>query len=262
MRPTPYGRSRGRRRPVGLTCALLLTAASTVVPGTAHLYRGRRVAGFFLLAFFAAVVALVAVAALQTRRDILQLVLTPSWLLGIIIGTALVALAWAASVVWSYRTVRPAHLSVVARTVATITVTALCAVVCAPLLLAANFAQAQRDLVTDLFPDDIVSDAPGETDPWRQGQRVNVLLLGGDADPERQGVRTDVMMLASVNPDTGRTVLLSIPRNLENAPMPFPALRQRFPNGYPKFLFGLWRYGVRHPQQVPGNSHQIGRAHV
>jgi LCP family protein required for cell wall assembly len=43
---------------------------------------------------------------------------------------------------------------------------------------------------------------------------VNVLLLGSDEAPDRQGHRTDTMMILSLNPQTGRVVLISIPRDL------------------------------------------------
>ncbi len=174
-------------------------------------------------------------------------------------------LAWAVSVVWSYRTVRPARLSVAGKVVAGLTVTALCGVVCAPLAVAAAYAQASRDLLTTVFPDSTTSTASDSTtsasskaatseEPWAPHERLNVLLLGGDADPGRPGVRTDVMVLASIDPTTGRTVLLSIPRNLENAPLPFLEMRERFPEGFPAFLFNLWWYGDRNPQLVPGTE--------
>lgn len=263
METTPEGNQRAeaeassaRRRP-RLLGALLLTAAATVIPGTAHLSRGRLRAGAVLILLPIVVAALAAVALTRPRQQLLELVLDPQWLLGVIIGAGVLALAWIINVIWSYTTVRPKDLRVGGKMVAGITVTALCLLVCAPLVLAANYAQAQRSLVTDIFPDTDMpglSTSPGDTNPWGPNERLNILLLGGDADPSRPGVRTDVMIVASVDPDTGDTVLLSIPRNMQNAPMPFPALQQRFPNGYPEYLFSLWRYGVRHPQLVPGNS--------
>ena len=63
--------------------------------------------------------------------------------------------------------------------------------------------------------------------------RINVLLIGADADSSRVGVRTDTIMVASVSAQTGRTVLFSLPRNLQKAPFPSDSpLRQRYPGGY------------------------------
>ncbi|HEY6797250.1 MAG TPA: LCP family protein [Kineosporiaceae bacterium] len=50
--------------------------------------------------------------------------------------------------------------------------------------------------------------------------RFNVLLLGGDAGPDRVGTRPDSMTLVSIDETTGRAVLFSLPRNLENVPFP------------------------------------------
>ncbi len=67
--------------------------------------------------------------------------------------------------------------------------------------------------------------APGEygadeIDPddfavWRPfgEERLNILLLGGDAGPGRSGLRTDTMIVASVDPVSGDTALIGIPRN-------------------------------------------------
>lgn len=63
--------------------------------------------------------------------------------------------------------------------------------------------------------------------------RINVLLLGADAEPDRPGIRTDTMMVASVSATTGRTVLFSLPRNLQWAPFPRDSpLHDLYPDGY------------------------------
>jgi LCP family protein required for cell wall assembly len=59
------------------------------------------------------------------------------------------------------------------------------------------------------------------------------LLLGGDGDVNRQGVRTDSMIVASIDTQTGNTVLFSLPRNLEDAPFPpGSALAKLYPDGF------------------------------
>lgn len=63
--------------------------------------------------------------------------------------------------------------------------------------------------------------------------RINVLLLGTDAEPDRPGIRTDTMMVASVEAETGRTVLFSLPRNLQWAPFPTTSpLHEVYPKGF------------------------------
>src|SRR6478736_5967765 len=69
-------------------------------------------------------------------------------------------------------------------------------------------------------------------DPWAEQARVNILLLGSDAGADRVGIRTDSMILASIDTKTGRTALISMPRNLLNAPLaPKSPLRAIYPSG-------------------------------
>jgi polyisoprenyl-teichoic acid--peptidoglycan teichoic acid transferase len=63
--------------------------------------------------------------------------------------------------------------------------------------------------------------------------RYNVLLLGGDAGPDRIGTRPDSVNLASIDADTGRTALISLPRNLQNVPFPAGSLAAKaLPTGW------------------------------
>jgi polyisoprenyl-teichoic acid--peptidoglycan teichoic acid transferase len=60
-----------------------------------------------------------------------------------------------------------------------------------------------------------------------------ILLLGGDAGPGRSGLRTDSMILVSIHRPSGRTALISIPRDLERIRFrPGSPLGERYPNGF------------------------------
>lgn len=54
-----------------------------------------------------------------------------------------------------------------------------------------------------------------EVSLWRPfgEERLNILLLGGDAGPGRPGLRTDTMMVASIDPVSGDSALIGLPRN-------------------------------------------------
>ena len=54
----------------------------------------------------------------------------------------------------------------------------------------------------------------------RHHGRYNVLLLGGDSGAGRWGLRPDSMTVASIDEETGRTVLFGLPRNMTNFPFP------------------------------------------
>ncbi len=74
--------------------------------------------------------------------------------------------------------------------------------------------------------------AGGDSSATSQGV-TNVLLLGGDAGPGRWGLRTDTMILVSIDQASGRTSLISIPRNLTRLRFPpGTPLHDEFPDGF------------------------------
>jgi LCP family protein required for cell wall assembly len=87
--------------------------------------------------------------------------------------------------------------------------------------------------------------------------RYNVLLLGGDAGPDRIGTRPDSVNLASIDEKTGRTALISLPRNLQNVPFPAgsPAARA-LPAGWSCgdkcLLNAIYQWGAQNRQYFPG----------
>jgi polyisoprenyl-teichoic acid--peptidoglycan teichoic acid transferase len=85
--------------------------------------------------------------------------------------------------------------------------------------------------------------------------RVNVLLVGGDAGPGRFGLRSDSMVVVSIDPTSGDTVMISVPRNLSR--LPFPAgtpLADRYPNGFNDLANAVYPYVNRHRQLAGGGS--------
>jgi LCP family protein required for cell wall assembly len=65
------------------------------------------------------------------------------------------------------------------------------------------------------------------------GGRYNVLLLGGDSGADRWGLRPDSITVASIDEQTGRTILFGLPRNMMNFPFPKGSvMHQQFPHGY------------------------------
>ena len=63
--------------------------------------------------------------------------------------------------------------------------------------------------------------------------RYNVLLLGGDAGAGRWGLRPDSLTVASIDAETGKTVLISLPRNMANFPFrEGSVMDEQFPDGF------------------------------
>lgn len=244
-----------RRR--GLGRALGLTLASAVLPGIAHLRSGRPRTGLTFLGVFLLLVA-AAVTLLITSGGPAALAVQPAWLLSGTAWMAIFAVVWPALLLHSYRVARPAGGPRRRRAAENALAVALSVLAGVPFAVAARAGWAQYDLVSTVFPArpvPLTADArrPAPEDPLHGLDRLNVLLLGSDAGPGRIGVRTDTIVLASVEVATGRTVLLSLPRNLQRAPFPpgSPAHR-RFPHGFPDLLNAVWGYGTRHPELTPG----------
>lgn len=87
-----------------------------------------------------------------------------------------------------------------------------------------------------------------KTAPWEPfGQeRLNVLLLGGDAGPGRRGLRTDTMIVASIDPISGATALIGIPRNFGDP---------RLTDGTEvpvRILNAVYGWGTRNPEAFGG----------
>jgi LCP family protein required for cell wall assembly len=95
----------------------------------------------------------------------------------------------------------------------------------AVLLFGAHLVGVQRDFMLTMFGSGEVSGA--------NAGRFNVLLLGGDAGAGRTGLRPDSMTIASIDAESGRTVLVSLPRNLSNFPFRQGSVMDRqFPDGW------------------------------
>jgi polyisoprenyl-teichoic acid--peptidoglycan teichoic acid transferase len=233
--------------------ALLLLGLTLVLPGSAQIAAGsRRVGRRALLGFLglvglgAAVVLLVPTATLAgwlVRSEVLTLVR---------VLAVVLAGGWVALFVDAWRLGRPPSLTRQHRQVAVGLTVALCLAVAVPLGYAAHYAKVMRDDVVGLFPEGAAAPVDG---------RLNVLLLGGDAAPGREGVRTDSVHLVSVDVASGRPVMFSLPRNLENARFPDGTpLDERFPRGFrsdvpddPAYLLNaVYTYGVENPALVRG----------
>ena len=81
---------------------------------------------------------------------------------------------------------------------------------------------------------------------------TTVLLIGGDAGYLRVGLRADTMIAVSVQANTGRAALFSIPRNLDNAPLVGKA-GQAY-GTFPDILNALYRFAQPGPSSSPAEG--------
>ncbi|WP_338071568.1 LCP family protein [Actinomadura bangladeshensis] len=228
--------------------------------GVAHFVTGRRIAGSLLLALYVAVAAAVAAAATVYRSDLLHLAVQPDVLQRLSAGLVALGVVWVLVVIRSYQILRPLRMAISARALGAAAVAVMCFAVGVPVAWSAHSTYVYRDALTSIFRTGSENGRQVDTeDPFNGQARVNILLLGGDSAADRTGVRTDSMTLASVDTETGDTVLLSLPRNLEHFPMPPGPARDRFPYGFtgdgplnPGLLNEVYEYAEQHPDVVPG----------
>ncbi|MGI8458466.1 MAG: LCP family protein [Propionibacteriaceae bacterium] len=242
-----------RSEKVKLRRGLTFVAMTLVLPGSAQLAAGNRTVGRIALRSWLALWALIAlgvVLALTWRSALITLVALPPTL-PLVQGLLVVlAVGWAGLFVDAWRISRPPELGKRHRLGFAILNLTLVLLVSGGLLASASMVSAQRSLLSSVFG--------GGGNITKADGRYNILLLGGDAGKTRVGLRPDSITVASVDADTGRTVLLSLPRNLEDVPFPDGSPMQKaFPAGYSCadhscMLNAVYTYATEHPGLYPG----------
>ncbi len=257
--------------------SLKAAAWSAIVPGAGQWYAGARTRAvqFFVIDISLIVLALLAA---QDKTAILKAWVRQRDLILMMLGS----LAFLAYRMWS---AYDAHLLVADRIrnqpgLRMAAVVAIGAVLVAPHAVFGYYDLAQYNLL-GIFPDDqpiaaapapttsttsdpatppVTGDeaqptttTPPPTEPpiWDGLERLNILLLGADDSPTRSGLRTDTMIVLSIDPTSGDTALISIPRNYARAPLPEG-------HGvwdcqcFPQLLNDLYFAGFQHPNAFPG----------
>ncbi len=221
----PTVRERSER--VAFRRGVSLLALTLLVPGSAQVIAGGRGVGRFALRVWlvvvAALVSFIALALL--RRDwALALYAHPvtQWVASVVV--VVLGVGWALLFLDAWRLSRPRGMGRRGWGMAALS---------GLLALGIGFGSMQASALSRSQAELFGSVFGGGGSAVAHDGRINVLLLGTDAEPDRPGIRTDTMMVASVSATTGRTVLFSLPRNLQWAPFPRTSpLFQLYPRGY------------------------------
>ncbi|HZB41020.1 MAG TPA: LCP family protein [Ilumatobacter sp.] len=219
-------------------------ATSIVLPGLPTIRRVPLL-GVLLFTIGVAIPIVLAAWVFARRDDIVTLALEPRFLTAVtVVGCAIVLtrLLAVAEVAHAFRR----SSGIAGRTVvATLVVLAMAV----PVLLLSLRANQARTMVASVFGEG----GPALYVPQQQavdpGAVTNILLLGGDAGPGRWGLRTDTMILVSVNDATGRTALVSIPRNLTRLQFPPGSpLAAEYPNGFDDLANAVFPHVSANPE--------------
>src|SRR3954452_19888130 len=208
--------------------AMALMLMTLVLPGSAQLVAGNRRIGLIalrtwvllLLTFVSTLVA-----GAIWHGLFFRLAFDTSALLLLRLALMALAVGWAYLFIDAWRLGQPLTLSMGHRRAAIGVNGVLCLSIAAALLFSAHLVGVQRGFILAMAGD-------GERTSAHDG-RYNVLLLGGDSGAGRWGLRPDSMTVASIDEDTGRTVLISLPRNMKNFPfVKGSVMREQFPDGF------------------------------
>jgi polyisoprenyl-teichoic acid--peptidoglycan teichoic acid transferase len=215
------GRIRFRR-------AVALMVMTLVLPGSAQLVAGRRKVGRIAMRiWFLLVLAggLLVVIGLFSQTFVLWFVSNTA-ILGLI-RFVLMALAvgWALLLVDAWRIGEPLALRQRQRLAMVGINGLLCFSVAGSLLFASHVVTVQKDFLAAMF-------SHGKATNAHEG-RYNILLLGGDSGADRWGLRPDSITVASIDQQTGKTVLFGLPRNMLNFPFAKGSIMaQQYPRGF------------------------------
>lgn len=208
--------------------ALALMVMTLLVPGSAQLAAGNRSIGRIAMRIWLGALVTGGVVLLVSLVDhqFLFDMAFDTRLLGLIRLVLIAgAIGWAFLLVDAWRIGQPLTLSMRHRRAAIGVNGAFCLFVASALLFGSHLVGVQRDLVQAMFGSGEVSDS--------HHGRYNVLLLGGDSGAGRWGMRPDSMTVASIDDETGKTVLVSLPRNMMNFPFAKGSvMEEQFPDGF------------------------------
>jgi LCP family protein required for cell wall assembly len=248
---------RNLREPVRLRRALTLLLMTLVLPGSAQIVAGSRKTGRWVWRVVAGLIAIViffVVLGLIWRSGTINILARPGTLRIVQVLLILLAVGWAALFVDAYRLGQPLTLERNHRLMTSIMDGVLIFVVVGALIYASVIVNTQRDFVASVFGN-------GQKSKADKG-RYNVLLMGGDSGADRIGTRPDSMTVASIDADTGRTVLIGLPRNLSKVPFPAgTAMAKQFPEGFKWkncgaecLLNAVYTYAADHKNLFPGDA--------
>ena len=231
--------------------ALTLVLMTLLVPGSAQLVMGSTRVGRLAVRIWLAVlvsVALLMAMAFFNRGTVFTLATSPTFLWVARAGVTILGAGWALLFLDAWRLGSPLDLRRTHRLVMTGLSSAMCVVTAGSLFFSAHLMAVQQDFMATVFGSNVVSLA--------DAGRYNVLLLGGDSGDGRVGLRPDSLSVASIDAETGRTVLVGLPRNLADVPFPEGSvMHEQFPHGFDCegcYLNGVNTWAEDHKELFPG----------
>ena len=229
-----------------------LLGLGLLIPGSAQAIAGPKKLGRFGLKVWISLVLLLILGIVLTlffRNFMVGVITNPVFLKFASIAVFAVGFFWVGLTILTWWSARPARMGAIKGLVFSVIALILILALTFGTIWLGQSAWATGGALGNIF------NGGGDSDT-KQG-RYNILLLGSDSGPGRSGVRPDSITVVSVSAETGRAVLISLPRNLEDVPFPRSSpLQALYPNGYgcdtaECLLNAIYMLGVEHADLYP-----------
>ena len=198
------------------------------MPGSAQLVAGnRKLARVGIVATMVIwVLAIIALAlALINRKWLIDLATLPILVGALAIILFVYALIFATLAIDTLRLMRVGRMYSRDRWVTAVAMVLVAGLGTTALASAGNIASAQAGLISSIFKQSGGTEA--------SNGRYNILLLGADSGGNRLGIRPDSISVLSIDAETGDTVNIGIPRNLQHVSFSKGSpLLKVYPNGW------------------------------
>ena len=218
----------GAAAPVLAKRGFVLVLMTLLVPGSAQIAAGNRRLGRTALRVTLTVWVLAVLSAvlfLASRPTLINLLTNPVTSLLLIICLVALAIGWAFLFLNTLRLIRPVLLAPGVRAGVVAALVLAMVLSSGSLGYAAYLLNVSRDAIGNIF-------SGGPAMEPSEG-RYNFLMMGGDAGADRTGRRPDSLSVISVDAKTGKTAIISVPRNLQNAQFSEDSpMRTVYPDGY------------------------------
>lgn len=224
-----------------------------ILPGSAQLASGNKRLGRLAMRTYAVLwgqLLLFLLLLLVNRGAALALITARPVTVAISIVVVAAGIGWALLTLDAWRVSKPLELNAGHRRIFAGTALILAFALTGGSIASANVMNTQADFFSTVFS--------GGGDTQTKAGRYNILLLGGDAGADRQGLRPDSITVASIDAETGHTVLLSLPRNLEDVEFPADSpMKQLYPDkfscgAHECLLNAVYTKASEHPELYPG----------
>lgn len=230
----------------------ILLLCSAFVPGSVQSVMGakKQARSALLITLISwALILIVAISTLFSRRLVLSFGTNPIFIIALIVWLVIAALNWVLCMLDTVRLIRIVSLGRRTRPSLLAAALALVLVITGGTVWGANMLNSQRQLISHVF-------ASGRGVKPVDG-RYNIALFGSDAGKGRTGIRPDSLSIVSIDAKTGKSVVIGVPRNMENVPFPADSpLHKYYPQGYncgdSCLINAVYQEGEKHAKDFSG----------